>query len=49
MDMDNNMGERGAIYIAKRDFAKLNNGVEAEGWVAQYFFDAGQRTHRRKR
>lgn len=41
--MSDNMGERNAIAIAKRDFAKLNQGVDAEGWVAQYFFDAGQR------
>ena len=43
-DMDeDNMGEHNAMAIAKRDFAKLNNDVDAEGWVAQYFFDAGQR------
>lgn len=30
MDEDN-MGERNAMAIAKRDFAKLNNDVDAEG------------------
>ncbi len=41
--MPENMGERRAIELAKRDFAKLNGNNAAEDWVAQFFFNAGQR------
>lgn len=41
--MPENMGERNAINLAKSDFMRLNNNVGVEGWIAQFFFAAGQR------